>query len=99
MDAENYIKELLEDMKQYHNLLGTKDKRGNVVVGDHTLVQNCTNCLIVNGSKIKALVINDLSDKIVVQTDQCTLTFPQGNDQAIKQIVKSVKIELGENYV
>jgi len=45
------------------------------------------------------LVINDLSDKIVVQTDQCTLTFPQGNDQAIKQIVKSVKIELGEDYV
>ena len=79
--------------------LGTKDGQGNVIVGEHTLVQNCTNCLIVNGSKTKALVINDLSDKIVVQTDQCTLTFPQGNDQAIKQIVKSVKIELGEDYV
>ncbi len=79
--------------------LGSKDAAGNVVVGERTLVQNCTNCLIVNGSKIKALVINDLSDKIVVQTDQCTLTFPQGNDQAIKQIVKSVRIEIGEDYV
>jgi hypothetical protein len=41
--------------------------------------------------KDKALVINDLKDKIVVQTDKddC-LTFPIGNDQAIKQIVRAV---------
>ena len=79
--------------------LGEKDAEGNVVVGPNVLVNSCSNCLIVNGTQNKALVIHDLSDKIVVQTDWTTLTFPIGNDQAIKHIVKSVKMELGEDFV
>jgi len=35
----------------------------------------------------------------VVQTQKTTLTFPMGNDQAIKQIVRAVKLELGEDFV
>jgi mannose-1-phosphate guanylyltransferase len=79
--------------------LGTKDENGNVVLGAHTLVSGCTNCLIVNSGPGKALVINDLDNKIVVQTELTTLTFPTGNDQEIKNIVKSVKMELGEDFV
>ncbi len=79
--------------------LGTKDAAENVVVGAHVLLQNCTSCLVVNATKDKALVLTDLHDKIIVQTASTTLTFPQGNDQAIKQIVKAVKIELGEAFV
>ena len=79
--------------------LGEKDAEGNVIVGPNVLANNCSNCLIVNGTPNKALVIHDLSDKIVVQTDWTTLTFPTGNDQAIKHIVKSVKMELGEDFV
>jgi mannose-1-phosphate guanylyltransferase len=79
--------------------LGAKDTAENVVVGAHVLLQNCTSCLVVNATKDKALVLTDLNNKIVVQTESTTLTFPQGNDQAIKQIVKAVKIELGEAFV
>ena len=39
----------------------------------------------MNATKDKALVLTDLNNKIVVQTESTTLTFPQGNDQAIKQ--------------
>ena len=53
----------------------------------------------MNAVKDKALVLTGLVNKIVVQTAATTLTFPQGNDQAIKQIVKAVKIELGEAFV
>lgn len=79
--------------------LGTKDADGNVVAGEHILAQDCKNCLIVNGSKEKAMVINGLENKIVVQTDLTTLTLPAGDDQMIKHIVKAVKIELGEHFV
>lgn len=79
--------------------LGKKDSKGNVVVGQNIIADSCINCLIVNGSKTKALVLTDLKDKIVVQTDKTTLTFPQGNDQAIKQIVKKVKMNLGDQFV
>jgi mannose-1-phosphate guanylyltransferase len=79
--------------------LGEKDEEGNVTIGERTLVQQCKNCLIVNGSKNKALVVTHLEDKMVIQTDLSTLTLPMGNDQAIKQIVKSVNIEIGESFV
>lgn len=79
--------------------LCTKDEQGNAIVGASILAQDCEGCLIVNSAPGKALVINDLKDKIVVQTEKTTLTFPMGNDQAIKQIVRAVKLELGEAFV
>jgi len=79
--------------------LCTKDEQGNAIVGASILAQDCEGCLIVNSAPGKALVINDLKDKIVVQTEKTTLTFPMGNDQAIKQIVRAVKLELGEDFV
>ena len=45
---------------------------------------------IVNSSEKKALVVDSLEEKIVVQTDKTSTTFPLGNDQAIKQIAKAV---------
>ena len=79
--------------------LSKKDKNGNAIVGQNIIAQNCTNCLIVNSSENKALVVDSLEEKIVVQTDKTSLTFPLGNDQAIKQIAKAVRVELGEDFV
>lgn len=79
--------------------LSEKDDQGNAMIGPNILAQRCENCLIVNSAEGKALVINDMKDKIVVQTNATTLTFPMGNDQAIKQIVRAVKMELGEDFV
>ena len=79
--------------------LSTKDAKGNALIGDSILAEDCAGCLIVNSAPGRALVLNDLKDKIVVQTDKTTLTFPMGNDQAIKQIVRAVKIQLGEKFV
>ena len=79
--------------------LSEKDAQNNAVIGEDILVQNCSGCLIVNSVANKALVLNDLKNKIVIQTDKTCLTFPMGNDQAIKQIVRAVKLELGEDFV
>ena len=79
--------------------LSKKDKNGNAIVGQNIIAQNCANCLIVNSSEKKALVVDSLEEKIVVQTDKTSPTLPLGNDQAIKQIAKAVRVELGENFV
>jgi len=79
--------------------LSAKDLKGNALIGNSILAEDCEGCLIVNSAPDRALVLNNMKDKIVVQTDKTTLTFPMGNDQAIKQIVKAVKIQLGENFV
>lgn len=79
--------------------LSSKDSDGNAIVGADVIAQNCKNCLIVNGAEGRALVLDGLEDQIVVQTDKTSLTFPLGNDQAIKQIAKAVRVELGEDFV
>ena len=79
--------------------LSDKDDNGNALIGANILAQHCKNCLIVNASESKALVVSELEGKFVVQTDKTSLTFPLGNDQAIKQIAKAVRVELGEDFV
>ncbi len=78
--------------------LAKKDAQGNAIIGTNVLAENCSNCLLVNTDSSRALVLRDLSDRIVIQTEKTVLGFPRGNDQAIKSIVKSVKLGLGESF-
>lgn len=79
--------------------LSEKDENGNAIIGQDIHAQNCKNSLIVNNTPGKALVVDGLEEKLVVQTEKTALTFPLGNDQAIKQVTKAVRINLGEDFV
>lgn len=75
-----------------------KDSANNVLIGPNILAEHVENCLIVNTDPTRSLVLRDLKDRIVVQTDKTVLGFPINNEDAISSIVRSVKLQLGENF-
>ena len=97
--------------QNFKDLLITDESYSSQIEADHIYVNqtfegieilNSGGVFVIKNNKVvysKVQLITDLQNKIVVQTESTTLTFPQGNDQAIKQIVKAVKIELGEAFV
>jgi mannose-1-phosphate guanylyltransferase len=75
-----------------------KDDAGNAVVNSKVVVQNARGNMIRSG-KGKLVVVDGLSDYIVVDRDDVLLIFPKSREQDIKSIVALVKESHGENYV
>ena len=70
--------------------LGDKDADGNVVQGD-VLAIDCVNSLLISeGGKLAAV---GLSDMIMVQTRDATLTCPMPRVQSVRDVVAALKAE------
>ena len=68
--------------------LGDKDQNGNVVKGD-VLAMDCRNCLLISeGGKLAAV---GLSDMIMVQTRDATLSCPMKQVQSVRDVVAALK--------
>jgi mannose-1-phosphate guanylyltransferase len=78
--------------------LSTKDNHGNSTLGDNVFAYNVKDCLI-NVPKEKLVVIQGLSDYIVVESDDILLICKKEEEQRIKNFVDDVKIKKGENFV
>jgi len=75
--------------------LGDKDGDGNVIKGD-VLAIDCTNSLLISeGGK---LAVVGLSDMIMVQTRDATLSCPMPRVQAVRDVVAALK-EQGSQLV
>ena len=75
--------------------LGDKDQNGNVVKGD-VLAMDCRNCLLISeGGKLAAV---GLSDMIMVQTRDATLSCPMKQVQSVRDVVAALK-EQGSQLV
>jgi mannose-1-phosphate guanylyltransferase len=75
-----------------------KDSSGNHTKGQNVFTYDSKNC-IINISNDKCVVVQGLSDYIVVDSDDILLVCRMKDEQMIKQFVNDVKLKLGDTYV
>jgi mannose-1-phosphate guanylyltransferase len=75
-----------------------KDEANNAVVGANTIFKDANGNMIRTQSG-KKVVIQGLSDFIVVEKEDVLLICPKKNEQDIKQIVTEVKDTFGDEFV
>ena len=75
-----------------------KDDKQNAIVGNHVMAYDTTGC-IVNMPKDKIVVLQGLTDYIVVEDDNALLICRKEDEQQIRQFVNDIKVEKGEKFV
>jgi mannose-1-phosphate guanylyltransferase len=75
-----------------------KDGHNNAIVGNNVMTFASKNC-IVNMPDDKLVVLQGLNDYIVVEDEGVLLVCKKQDEQNIREIVNTVKIEKGENFV
>ena len=75
-----------------------KDENKNAIVGNHVLTFNSNNC-IVNMPKEKLVILQGLDDFIVVEEDNILMICRKEDEQNIRDIVNTVKLEKGDQFV
>ncbi len=75
-----------------------KDENGNAIIGKNVMTYDSKNC-IVNMPDDKLVIMEGLTDYIVVESENVLLICRKSNEQQIRQIVNDVKLEKGEKYV
>ena len=75
-----------------------KDSLGNTVVGKNVMLYDTSDC-IVNMPKEKVVVLQGLTDYIVVESDNVLLVCRKTDEQQIRQFVNDVLLEKGERFV
>ena len=75
-----------------------KDENNNAIVGKNVISFGSKNC-IVNMPEEKLVVLQGLDDYIVVEDDGILLVCRKEDEQRIRDIVNTVKIEKGDKYV
>lgn len=75
-----------------------KDKDNNAIVGKNVISFGSKNC-IVNMPSDKLVVLQGLDNYIVVEDEGALLVCRKEDEQHIRDIVHTVKIEKGEKYV
>jgi mannose-1-phosphate guanylyltransferase len=75
-----------------------KDENNNAIVGKNVISFGSKNC-IVNMPEEKLVVLQGLDDYIVVENDGVLLVCRKTDEQQIRDIVNTVKIEKGDKYV
>jgi len=75
-----------------------KDDAQNAVSGKNVMLYNTEDC-IINVPRDKLVVINGISDCIIVEDEGALLICKKSDEQQIRQIVNDVRIEKGEKFV
>ncbi len=75
-----------------------KDENGNTVVGKNVFLYDTAKC-IINMPTDKVVVLEGLTDYIVVESDNVLLVCRKTDEQLIRQYVNDVRLEKGEKYV
>ncbi len=75
------------------------DYVGNAVIpAEKVMMFNSSNCM-VNVPEDKLVILQDLHDYIVVESNNTLLICPRNAEQSIKQIVADVKSKFGTKYI
>lgn len=75
-----------------------KDYYHNAVKGN-VMIYHASGNVIQNNNPNKILVINDLDNYIVVDTEDALIISPKKDEQFIKQVVTDIRQNKGEKYV
>jgi mannose-1-phosphate guanylyltransferase len=75
-----------------------KDDYENALVGNNIMIYDSKRC-IVNMPKDKLVVLQGLTDYIVVEDDNALLICRKEDEQQIRQFVNDIKVEKGDRFV
>jgi len=75
-----------------------KDSNNNVSVGDNTLLYNTTRS-VVYAPKDKLVVVQGLTNYIVVDTPDALLICNKDEEQKVKNIVNDIKTRTGDKFI
>ncbi|WP_017258531.1 mannose-1-phosphate guanylyltransferase [Pedobacter arcticus] len=79
--------------------LAEKDYVGNAVINQEgVMMYNSSNCM-VNVPKDKLVILQDLHDFIVVESNNTLMICPRDKEQHVKQVVADVKQKFGNKYI
>ena len=74
-----------------------KDEHGNAIVNSVTYLLDAKNNMI-RSKKDKLVVVDGISDYIIVNKEEVLLIFPKTKEQDIKQILQGVKRKFGDRF-
>jgi mannose-1-phosphate guanylyltransferase len=78
---------------------GHKDVNRNVLDGRQIHVYNSSDCMVSShAAKNKVVVLNSVSNLIVVDTDDVLMICDKSKEQEVKQMVADMKIKYDEKY-
>lgn len=75
-----------------------KDKNQNAAVGDNIMLYECKGN-VIHMPKEKLVVIQGLTDYIVVESEDTLLICKKADEQKIKQFVNDIKVNKGEDFI
>ena len=75
-----------------------KDEDGNVKRNCKVITSDCKNCVIAVENE-KVVVAAGLKDYIIADTGKALLIYPLKDEQSIRNIVKDIKSNFGEEYI
>ncbi|MCB2219585.1 MAG: mannose-1-phosphate guanylyltransferase [Bacteroidetes bacterium] len=76
----------------------SKDEQNNAVIGQNVMTFSTQNC-IINMPKNKLVVLQGLDDYIVAEDEDILLVCRKEDEQQLREIVNTVKLEKGEKFV
>ncbi len=76
--------------------LQEKDSDQNVIVGKNTLLDQSTGNYIYTNSHDKVVLLRDLEDYIVVDTEEALLICKRENEQEISDLLNEAKLKFGD---
>lgn len=78
----------------YHN----KDQNGNVVNAECSMTYGSRGNMIVSDNNKKLLVIDNLSDYLVIDTDDVLLICPRDKEEELKRYINDAMVRYGDKY-
>lgn len=75
-----------------------KDEKSNSITGDRVIAYDLQNCL-VNVPADKLVILQGLTDYIVVESEGILLVCKMKDEQKIKNIVNDIKIKYGNDFI
>jgi len=75
-----------------------KDENRNTIIGNNVMTYDTQGC-VVNMPKDKLVVLQGLTDYIVVEEDGHLIICKRQDEQQIRQFVNDIKVEKGEKYI
>lgn len=75
----------------------SKDENNNATVGNNVMLFDSQNC-VINMPKDKLVVLQGMDDYIVVEEDNILLVCKKQDEQNIREIVNTIKLEKGDSF-
>lgn len=75
-----------------------KDKDQNAIIGENVLTLNSDNCMVSAPNK-SLVVLNEVDNLIVVESDNILLVMNKDKEQTIKQVLTELKTNNGEKFL